>query len=61
MTDLKIEYIPIHQLKPYERNAKKHPPDQVSNIATSIENFGFRQPLVIDKDNVIVIGHGRLY
>ena len=47
-------------IKPYKQNAKKHPADQVEHIANSIREFGFRQPLVIDKDNVLVIGHGRL-
>lgn len=58
--ELKIEYINKEELKPYEKNAKKHPAEQVEHIANSIREFGFRQPLVIDKDNVIVIGHGRL-
>lgn len=57
---LKIEYLPVGSLKPYEKNAKKHPAEQVEHIANSIREFGFRQPLVIDKDNVLVIGHGRL-
>lgn len=60
MSNLKIEYVSKDQLKPYEKNAKLHPADQVDHIANSIREFGFRQPLVIDKDNVIVIGHGRL-
>lgn len=47
-------------LKPYAKNAKKHPPEQIDRIAASIEQFGFVQPVVIDKDNVIVIGHGRV-
>lgn len=55
-----IENIPINDIKPYERNAKKHPVEQVENIANSIKAFGFKQPLVVDKDNVLVIGHGRL-
>ena len=58
--ELKIEYIPVDELKPYEKNAKKHPAEQIDYIANSIREFGFRQPLVIDKDNVLVIGHGRL-
>lgn len=58
--ELKIEYLPVGSLKPYERNAKKHPAEQIEHIANSIREFGFRQPLVIDKDNVLVIGHGRL-
>lgn len=60
MSDLKIEYLPVGSLKPYEKNSKKHPAEQVEHIANSIREFGFRQPLVIDKDNIIVIGHGRL-
>ena len=58
--ELKIEYLPVDMLKPYSKNAKVHDSTQVSHIANSIREFGFRQPIVIDKDNVIVIGHGRL-
>lgn len=49
----------ISLIKPYEKNAKKHPARQVAQIANSIKEFGFNQPVVIDKDNVIIIGHGR--
>jgi hypothetical protein len=55
-----IEYLPVKQLHEYSRNAKKHPKEQIEYIANSIREFGFRQPLVIDKDSVLVIGHGRL-
>ena len=60
----KVEYknavpVPIGELIPYERNAKQHDERQVKNLMKSITDFGFTQPLVIDKDNVIVIGHGR--
>ena len=47
-------------LKPYPANAKRHPPEQVRHIANSIGEFGFRQPIVVDRNNVVVIGHGRL-
>ena len=60
MEEMKITYIPPGKLKPYPKNAKKHPKEQVEHIANSIKAFGFRQPIVIDKDNVVVIGHGRL-
>jgi site-specific DNA-methyltransferase (adenine-specific) len=60
MEELRIEYLPVDVLKPYSRNAKKHPDEQVEHIANSIREFGFRQPLVIDRDGVLVIGHGRL-
>ena len=48
------------QLRPYKRNAKLHPPEQVERIAASIREFGFRQPIVVDVDNVVIMGHGRL-
>lgn len=44
----------------YERNAKYHPQAQVKQIAESIKRFGFRQPIVVDRNNVVVIGHGRV-
>lgn len=55
-----IKEVDVSDLIPYEQNAKKHPDKQVEHIANSIREFGFRQPLVIDKNNVVVIGHGRL-
>lgn len=57
---MKITNIAINKIKPYEKNAKKHPEEQVEKIAKSIEQFGFQQPLVVDKNNVLIIGHGRL-
>ena len=57
---MNIQQIPINDLKPYPHNAKKHPAEQVEHIANSIREFGFQQPIVVDKDNVVVIGHGRL-
>ena len=46
-------------IKPYGKNAKKHPKDQVAKIANSIKAFGFKQPIVIDQENTIIVGHGR--
>jgi 16S rRNA G966 N2-methylase RsmD len=57
---MKIDEINVNDIKPYEKNAKKHPEEQIKRISNSIKAFGFKQPLVIDKDNVLVIGHGRL-
>lgn len=51
--------VEIDNIIPYEKNAKKHPVEQVKMIAESIKQFGFVQPLVLDKKNVIIIGHGR--
>ena len=56
----KIIWKNIDELLPYERNAKKHPEEQVQYVANSLERFGWRQPVVIDKDGVIVVGHGRV-
>lgn len=57
---MEIKELKVKDLKPYKKNAKKHPADQVDHIANSIKEFGWQQPIVIDKDNVVVIGHGRL-
>ena len=58
--ELKIEYLPIKALKPYDKNTRKHQKKDVDNIARSIEKFGMNDPIGIWKDNIIVEGHGRL-
>ncbi len=61
MQNLKILYMPVDSLKPYERNARKHEKLDIANIKTSIEKFGFCDPIGIWSDkNIIVEGHGRL-
>lgn len=50
----------VSGIKPYDKNAKKHPEKQVKQIANSIREFGFNQPIVVDKQNVVIVGHGRL-
>ena len=57
---MKIEQIPTDKLIPYARNAKKHDAAQVSKLAGSIREFGFNNPVLIDKDNGIIAGHGRV-
>lgn len=60
MEELRIEYLPVESLKPYERNAKLHPAEQVAQIKRSIEDNGMNDPIGIwGKDNTIVEGHGR--
>lgn len=49
----------IKEIKPYKKNAKKHDKTQIYNVAESIRQFGFVQPVVVDKDGVLVIGHCR--
>lgn len=56
---LKIEYVNIDEIKPYENNAKLHPAEQVEQIKSSIKEFGFNDPIAIDENNVIIEGHGR--
>lgn len=49
----------IETIRPYPKNAKKHPKKQIKQIANSIREFGFSQPIVTDKAGVIIVGHGR--
>ena len=51
--------ISLKNITPYKGNAKKHSKQQVDNVAESIKQFGFVQPIGVDKDHVIVIGHCR--
>ena len=58
---LKVEYIPIDEITPYENNAKIHTEEQIDQIKKSIEEFGMNDPIGIwGKDNIIIEGHGRL-
>ncbi|WP_131111598.1 site-specific DNA-methyltransferase [Sulfuricystis thermophila] len=56
----RIEHWPIAQLIPYVRNARTHSEEQVAQIAASIAEFGFTNPILVGSDGVIVAGHGRL-
>ena len=61
MENLKIEYLPVESLKPYEKNARKHQKKDIDAIIESIKEFGFDDPIGIwSDDNLIVEGHGRL-
>lgn len=57
---MKIENVSVNDLIPYEFNNKKHDKVQVDRIANSIKEFGFLQPLVINKENIVIVGHWRL-
>ena len=52
--------MPTGQLVPYARNARTHSDDQVAQIAASMAEFGFTNPILIGEDSVIIAGHGRL-
>lgn len=56
---MQIRMMNVEDIHPYELNVKKHEPDQVARIAESIKQFGWDQPIVVDKNFVIIKGHGR--
>jgi len=58
---MEIQETPIGNIIPYSKNSKDHSEDQIRKIAASIREFGFNQPIVIDKDGVIIVGHGRYF
>ena len=57
---LQIEYVETGSLIPYARNARTHTPEQVAQIAASIREFGWTNPVLLDQENGIVAGHGRV-
>lgn len=58
--ELNIEYRTVDSLIPYARNSRTHSDEQVAQIAASIREFGFTNPVLIDGENGIIAGHGRL-
>ena len=52
--------LPISQILPYPQNARTHNPQQIQAIAASIREFGFTNPLLVDENNILIAGHGRL-
>ena len=57
---MKIAMLPIEDVKPYARNPRRNDGKAVEKVAASIREFGFRQPIVVDRDMVVVAGHTRL-
>jgi DNA modification methylase len=60
MPNLQIETLAVTALKPWARNARTHSKKQIRQIAESIKTFGFTNPVLIDRDNTILAGHGRV-
>ena len=56
----RIEVWPLSRLRPYEDNSRTHSPEQVEQIAKSIIEFGFLNPILVDGQEGVVAGHGRL-
>lgn len=56
----RLQMWPIERLRPYERNARTHGPEQLAQLRASIEEFGFTAPILVDSEDGILAGHGRL-
>lgn len=60
MSELQIEYLSLGSLAPYAKNARTHSKKQIKQIADSITAFGFTNPVLVDRENTILAGHGRV-
>ena len=60
MNTKKLEQVPIDKLVPYARNARTHSKEQIAQLRSSLREFGFVSPAVIDSDYNILVGHGRI-
>lgn len=60
LTDLKVEQWPVEKLIPYARNARTHTEEQVAQVAASIAEFGWTNPILVGADGIIIAGHARL-
>jgi DNA modification methylase len=56
---MEVEYLAIDELEPFSKNPKRHPESQIDKIKKSMQEFGWTNPILISKDNMIVAGHGR--
>src|SRR5262249_55527413 len=59
-TSLKMDMLPVEALRPYANNARTHSKKQINQIAKSIRQFGFCNPVLIDDQGQIIAGHGRV-
>lgn len=57
---MQIEHVSVESLIPYARNSRTHSDEQVAQIAASIKEFGWTNPILVDGENGIIAGHGRL-
>ena len=55
-----MKMVPIDKLVPYINNARTHSPEQITKLRASLREFGFINPVIIDKDYGVIAGHGRL-
>ena len=59
-SNMTIQEVAVDAVTPYEKNPRKIPQEAIDRVAASIKEFGFKQPIVVDKDMVIIVGHTRL-
>lgn len=57
---IQVKYVKVSELIPYANNARTHSDEQIAQIAASIKEFGWTNPILIDEDSSIIAGHGRL-
>ena len=58
--DLRVETVPLAELLPYAANARIHSDEQVAQIASSMVEFGFVNPVLVDEAGMLIAGHGRV-
>ena len=56
---MKVIQVKLKEIKPYKRNTKTHPDEQIDKIANSIKEFGFNVPIILDSEYNIIAGHWR--
>ena len=59
-TTTEMQLVPIEKLVPYVNNARTHSPEQISKLRSSLREFGFINPVIIDRDYGVIAGHGRI-
>jgi hypothetical protein len=60
MNELQVRLCPVDHLVPYQKNARTHSDEQIAQIAASIQEFGWTNPILVGPDNVVIAGHARL-
>ncbi len=59
-TTTEMQLVPIAKLVPYVNNARTHSPEQIKKLRSSLREFGFINPVIIDRDYGVIAGHGRI-
>ena len=59
-TTSEMQLVPIDKLIPYVNNARTHSPEQLNKLRSSLREFGFVNPVIIDRDYNVIAGHGRI-